>query len=110
MPPPETLGLGGRRVAPPSRPLIPVPRRSGEEVAMSLVVDPVPSSDGVPRLGERDLELIRHLADGMSTGRIAAAMSVTTNTVRSRIRRVQRKVAAPGRGQVVARARQLRVI
>jgi DNA-binding CsgD family transcriptional regulator len=61
-------------------------------------------------LNARDLELLRHLADGMSTGGIAAAMSVTTNTARTRIRRVQRKLAAPHREQVVAEAQHLGVL
>jgi DNA-binding CsgD family transcriptional regulator len=69
-----------------------------------------PGTGGAPALNERDLELLHHLANGMSTGRIAVAMSVTTNTARTRIRRVQRKLAAARRGQMVARARQLRVI
>jgi DNA-binding CsgD family transcriptional regulator len=65
---------------------------------------------GAPGLNERDLELLRHLADGRSTPQIAAAMSVTSNTARTRLRRVQRKLAASGRGQVVEAARELGVI
>jgi DNA-binding CsgD family transcriptional regulator len=60
-----------------------------------------------PGLNERDLELVAHLADGMSTGRISEVMSVTSNTTRTRIRRIQRKLAAPHREQVVAEARHL---
>jgi DNA-binding CsgD family transcriptional regulator len=63
-----------------------------------------------PSLNARDLELLRYLADGMSTGGIAAAMSVTSNTTRTRIRRVQRKLAAPRREQAVAEARHLGVL
>jgi DNA-binding CsgD family transcriptional regulator len=65
---------------------------------------------GAPGLNERDLELLRHLADGRSTPQIAAAMSVTSNTARTRIRRVQRKLATYERAQVVEAARELGVI
>jgi DNA-binding CsgD family transcriptional regulator len=66
--------------------------------------------DGAPRLNERDHELLRHLADGKSTPQIAAAMSVTSNTARTRIRRVQRKLAVARRDQVVGAARLLGVL
>ena len=67
-------------------------------------------ADGAPRLNERDHELLRHLADGKSTLQIAAAMSVTSNTARTRIRRVQRKLATARRGQIVEAARERGVI
>jgi DNA-binding CsgD family transcriptional regulator len=66
--------------------------------------------DGATRLNERDHELLRHLADGKSTPQIAAAMSVTSNTARTRIRRVQRKLATARRGQLVEAARERGVI
>jgi DNA-binding CsgD family transcriptional regulator len=66
--------------------------------------------DGASGLNERDLELLRHLADGKSTPQIAAAMSVTSNTARTRIRRVKRKLAIPQREQVVEAARALGAI
>ena len=67
-------------------------------------------TDGVPprmSLTGRDLEALRHLAAGRSTAGIAAAMSISTNTVRTRIRRLQTVLGAPARDQVVARARTL---
>jgi DNA-binding CsgD family transcriptional regulator len=71
--------------------------------------DPLPA-DGVPVLTDRDVELLEYMAEGRSTSQIAAAMSVTSNTARTRIRRVQGKLAAPGRRQVVAAARDRGVI
>jgi DNA-binding CsgD family transcriptional regulator len=65
---------------------------------------------GSPALTDRDVELLRYMADGRSTAQIAAAMSVTNNTARTRIRRVQGKLAASGRRQVVAAARERGVI
>ena len=74
---------------------VPRPRRSLED-----------GTGRPPNLTERDLELIRHLAEGRSTSQIAAAMSVTGHTARTRIRRVQRKLAAPHREDVVGEARR----
>jgi DNA-binding CsgD family transcriptional regulator len=71
--------------------------------------DPLPA-DGVPVLTDRDVELLRYLAEGRSTSQIAGAMSITSNTARTRIRRVQGKLAASGRRQVVAAARERGVI
>jgi DNA-binding CsgD family transcriptional regulator len=58
-------------------------------------------------LSERDRELLALLGRGRSTGQIAAALAVTPNTVRTRVRRVQRKLAVSGRNQVARRARSL---
>jgi DNA-binding CsgD family transcriptional regulator len=71
--------------------------------------DPLPA-DGGPVLTDRDVELLRYLAEGRSTSQIAGAMSITSNTARTRIRRVQGKLAASGRRQVVAAARERGVI
>jgi DNA-binding CsgD family transcriptional regulator len=68
-----------------------------------------PAARPFPELSARDLELLRHLAEGRSTSQIASAMSVTSNTARTRIRRVQRRLALSGREQVVEAARELRV-
>ncbi|WP_116450407.1 LuxR C-terminal-related transcriptional regulator [Blastococcus litoris] len=78
------------------RTAIPVPRRpSGAAVT------------GLPVLGDRDRELLALLAEGRSVRQIAAAMAVTTNTTRTRIRRVQRKLTVADREQVVRAARTL---
>ena len=72
---------------------------------------PEPAAGAPPapagRLTDRDLELVRHLADGRSTTQIAAAMSVSSNTVRTRIRRVSGKLVVAGRYEIVAAARVL---
>jgi DNA-binding CsgD family transcriptional regulator len=63
--------------------------------------------NGTPLLSARELQALRQLAEGRSTGQIAAAMSVSSNTVRSRIRRLLAKLDVTDRQQVVARAREL---
>lgn len=65
------------------------------------------STGGAPALSPRDLELLHHLALGRSTAGIAAAMSISSNTARTRIRRVQRKLAVPSRRHAVLAARRL---
>jgi DNA-binding NarL/FixJ family response regulator len=63
-------------------------------------VRPVP-----PRvLYPRDLDVLRLLADGRSTSQIAAALSVTSNTARTRIRRVQAKLDVRDRSAAVRAA------
>jgi DNA-binding CsgD family transcriptional regulator len=57
-------------------------------------------------LNARDVELLRHLAAGRSTAQTAAAMSLTTNTVRTRIRRVEAKLAVTGRQEIVRAAQE----
>jgi DNA-binding CsgD family transcriptional regulator len=80
---------------------IPAPRRA----------DGRGSSPLPPRaLNDRDRELVRHLADGRSTAQIAAAMSVSSNTARTRIRRVEGKLAVNGRHAVVGAARSLGLV
>jgi DNA-binding CsgD family transcriptional regulator len=89
---------------------VPAPRASVEDVAGARVSDVAVPLGGPPPFSARDLELLRHLADGRSTGQIAAAMAVTSNTTRTRLRRVQRKLATARREQVVAAARQFGVV
>jgi DNA-binding CsgD family transcriptional regulator len=82
---------------------IPVPRTPlGTEPAR------VPA---VPRpLSDRDRELLAQLARGRSTAQIARAMSISTNTARTRIRRVSSKLAVDGRHEVVQVARELDLV
>jgi DNA-binding CsgD family transcriptional regulator len=63
-----------------------------------------------PALSDRDLELLRHLAAGRSTAQVAAAMSITTNTVRTRVRRLEGRFAVTGRGAAVRAARAIGIV
>ena len=72
-----------------------------------------PSGTGVlcdrpPRaLSLRDVEVLRLLAAGRSTGQIAASLSVTRNTARTRIRRLHDKLGVRDRAAVARRAQDL---
>ena len=58
-------------------------------------------------LTERDVVLLRCLGSGGSTAQVAAELSVSANTARTRIRRVQRKLGVSSRSQLVSAGRAL---
>jgi len=64
------------------------------------------SPPGGHSLSEHDVQALRHLAAGKSVAEIAVAMSVSRNTVRTRLRRIQDKLSASGRDDAVRRARE----
>jgi LuxR family maltose regulon positive regulatory protein len=61
-------------------------------------------------LSEREREVLRHLAEMLSTAEIAATMFVSVNTVRTHIRSILRKLSVGRRNQAVRRARELDLI
>jgi LuxR family maltose regulon positive regulatory protein len=61
-------------------------------------------------LSPREQEVLRHVAEMMSTAEIAAAMFVSVNTVRTHMRSILRKLSVSGRSQAVRRARELGVL
>ncbi|MGY1807954.1 response regulator transcription factor [Blastococcus sp. SYSU D00669] len=63
--------------------------------------------DRRPVLSARDLDALRLMAAGRSTAQIAAALSVSPNTARTRIHRLRAKLGATDRKHVVPRARDL---
>jgi DNA-binding CsgD family transcriptional regulator len=60
-------------------------------------------------LNRRDIEVLRCLANGNSTAQIAASLSVSSNTARTRIRRLQAKLDVTDRGATVRAAQDLGV-
>jgi DNA-binding CsgD family transcriptional regulator len=58
-------------------------------------------------LSERDVVLLRCLATGASTAQVAAALAVSGNTARTRIRRAQVRLGVSTRSQLVLAARSL---
>ena len=75
----------------------------------SSVAESVPP-DPLRTLNPRDVEVLRLLAAGRSTGEIAAALSVSRNTARTRIRRVERKLDVSERSAAVQAADDLGLI
>jgi DNA-binding CsgD family transcriptional regulator len=71
---------------------------------------PAPVHDGAATLNPRDIQVLDGLAEGRSTARIASALSISRNTARTRIRRVQRKFGVTDRAAAVRAARDLGVL
>ena len=91
----------GRSPGPPtgSRP-VPIPG-GGEGEPGAIIVDP---------LSARETEVLRHLADLLTTEEVAATMFVSVNTVKSHIRSILRKLSVSRRNEAIRRARELQVI
>jgi LuxR family maltose regulon positive regulatory protein len=79
---------------------LPGPQGAPEQAAI-LVIEP---------LTARERDVLRHAAGMLSTAEIASEMYISINTVKTHLRQIYRKLAAPGRGQAVRRARQLELI
>ncbi len=97
-----------------------VPREYVERIlaAFSSAAGPVqamppPGSAVAPLvepLSDRELEVLRLLAAGLSAPEIAARLFIADSTVRSHIKSIYGKLDAHGRVEAIARARSLRLI
>jgi DNA-binding CsgD family transcriptional regulator len=108
--------------APRSEPARPLPESGRSPVRDRATTGqgwriPVPRADGTDGrsrplpLNPRDREVLRQLAAGRSTAQIARALSVSSNTARTRIRRVSAKLAVTGgRHDAVDAARVLGLV
>ncbi|WP_344595416.1 LuxR C-terminal-related transcriptional regulator [Actinomadura vinacea] len=75
-----------------------------------LAAPPPPPGDGaalVEPLSSRELEVLRSVAQLMTTEEIASALCLSVNTVKTHLKSVYRKLAVTRRGEAVRRARQL---
>ena len=61
-------------------------------------------------LTERELEVLRHLAEMLSTQEIGSAMFISVNTVRTHVRHILHKLSVTRRNEAVRRARVLQLI
>src|SRR5688500_1838334 len=70
------------------------PLRKSEEAAMKQQppVGHLAARDSASTLSDRDLQVLECLASGHSTAQIAAVLSVSSNTARTKIRRIQGKL------------------
>jgi two-component system, NarL family, nitrate/nitrite response regulator NarL len=65
------------------------------------------SDAGKPRLGDRELEVLRLTADGLSAPEIAETLGIGATTVKTHLQRVYRKLDVTDRAAMVARALRL---
>jgi LuxR family maltose regulon positive regulatory protein len=79
----------------------PVPLGGSGRAPEPLIVEP---------LTEREQEVLRHVAHMLSTAEVAGAMYISTNTVKTHLKSIFRKLAAGHRGEAVRRARELELI
>jgi ATP/maltotriose-dependent transcriptional regulator MalT len=93
---------GARHLDPDQRnDLRPARLRASHQAGAPLIVEP---------LTEREQEVLRHVARMLSTEEVAKAMYISTNTVKTHLKSIFRKLAAGHRGEAVRRARQLELI
>jgi len=81
--------------------------RTAEEPALSPDID---QSSLVEPLSERELELLRLIAAGMTNRAIAESLMVSVNTVKTHARSIYDKLGVRNRTQAAARARELGLI
>lgn len=72
-------------------------------------VPPVPSADA-DVLTPRELEVVRHVARGLSNNEIAAAMRISVSSVKAHLASVQGKVGARNRVEIVTWAFRAHVV
>lgn len=72
--------------------------------------EPLEAVTHTPHLTPRQLDVLRHLAAGHSTDRIARALGIATETVRNHVRAILDKLEAHSRLEAVIRAHELGLI
>ncbi|MFJ5274610.1 LuxR C-terminal-related transcriptional regulator [Streptomyces sp. NPDC088358] len=82
------------------------PTRGGEPSRLPSL----PPALVVEELSGRELDVLRRLAEMMSTEEIAADLYVSVNTVKTHLKSVYRKLAVNRRNEAVRRARELRLL
>jgi DNA-binding NarL/FixJ family response regulator len=77
------------------------------------VLKAVSSSQGIPpevALSKREMDVLRCLAKGMTSAKIASDLFISENTVKTHVRHILEKLEASNRAEAVSRAMQLGII
>lgn len=85
-------------------------RGTEQRVPIEIVRQLAMASDATPlnpKLTLRELEIMGLVLDGYSNREIAAALTISTNTVRTHVHSLAVKLEAPGRAKLMAKARLL---
>jgi DNA-binding NarL/FixJ family response regulator len=108
----DALEVGARGFVLKEAPLHDLVRAVERVAAGDAYVDPVlagilvgaPATDRVPTLTKREREVLRLLADGRSNDAIASTLGISSETVRTHIRKAMAKLDADTRTHAVATA------
>lgn len=86
-----------------------VPKAYVKKLLLALRARPVPQTDGglVEPLSERELEVLRLMATGLSNTGIARELFISLNTVKTHIKNIHSKLHAHNRTEAAARAKEL---
>ena len=79
--------------------------RPAAEQGKPAIVQPL-----IEPLSERELEVLRLVAAGLSNAEIAASLFVTVGTAKTHVHNILGKLGANGRPRAIARARELGLI
>jgi LuxR family maltose regulon positive regulatory protein len=71
---------------------------------------PLPQSAMIEQLSDRELDVLRLIAAGLSNAEIAAQLVIATSTIKTHINNIYGKLNVRSRTQAVARARELHLI
>jgi DNA-binding NarL/FixJ family response regulator len=107
----EALDVGARGFVLKEAPLPDLVRAVERVAAGDAYVDPVlagvlvsAQTDKVPSLTQREREVLRELADGLSNEEIGKRLFISPETVRTHVRKAMAKLEADTRTQAVAKA------
>jgi DNA-binding NarL/FixJ family response regulator len=107
----EALDVGARGFVLKEAPLPDLVRAVERVAAGEAYVDPVlagvlvsAQTDKVPTLTQREREVLRELADGLSNEEIGKRLFISPETVRTHVRKAMAKLEADTRTQAVAKA------
>ena len=83
------------------------PGAAADDAPAPVVID---QSNLIETLSDRELEVLQHLAAGLTNREIAERLYLSPNTVKVHTRNIYGKLDVHSRTQAVARARELRLL
>ena len=81
-----------------------------EQPALDLPAETGPAVAPIETLTDRELEVLRLMAEGLKYKEIAAELFISLNTVRFHVKAIYGKLNVNRRTQAIQRARQLRIL